>query len=248
MRQSAGVKNLGQYFTPRNVVKAMVQMSFAKMLKQGARICDPFCGVGGFVLEAIVQNENIMKEFEPQNGIINPKIIVRGYDKGTDEKDDERTIILAKANMLIYFSDLLAKYHTQQHLNSFSNNAFNSVFHLLKSNLGTFKQIDDEKYDLILTNPPYVTNSSANIKQLASTIMDKDNKPYYTLKGRGIETLAIEWIIKNLVSGGEAWIIVPDGLLTQKSVLNYIKNNCLVKGIISLPKNTFYATPKKHIY
>ena len=245
LRQSAGVKNLGQYFTPRNVVKAMVQMSSAKMLKQGARICDPFCGVGGFVLEAIVQNENIMKEFEPQNGIINPKIIVRGYDKGTDEKDDERTIILAKANMLIYFSDLLAKYHTQQHLNSFSNNAFNSVFHLLKSNLGTFKQIDDEKYDLILTNPPYVTNSSANIKQLASTIMDKDNKPYYTLKGRGIETLAIEWIIKNLVSGGEAWIIVPDGLLTQKSVLNYIKNNCLVKGIISLPKNTFYATPKK---
>lgn len=222
LRQSAGVKNLGQYFTPRNVVKAMVQMSSAKMLKQGARICDPFCGVGGFVLETIIQNENILKEFEPRNGVISPKIVVRGYDKGTDEKDDERTIILAKANMLIYFSDLLAKYHTQSHLNSFSHNAFNSVFHLLKTNLGTFGQVNDEKYDLILTNPPYVTNSSANIKKTASMVKSKEETPYYTLKGRGVETLAIEWIIKNLEDGGEAWVIVPDGLLTQKSVLTFI--------------------------
>lgn len=245
LRQSAGVKNLGQYFTPRNVVKAMVQMSSAKMLKQGARICDPFCGVGGFVLETIIQNDNILKEFEPKNGTISPKIVIKGYDKGTDEKDDERTIILAKANMLIYFSDLLAKYHTQKHLNSFSHNAFNSVFNLLRSNLGTFSQIKDEKYDLILTNPPYVTNSSANIKQSASLIRGDDNKPYYKLKGRGVETLAIEWIIKNLNNGGEAWIIVPDGLLTQKSVLSYIKSECFIEAIISLPKNTFYATPKK---
>lgn len=96
-------KKLGQYFTPRNVVQAMVRMSSAKSLKKGARICDPFCGVGGFLLEAIVENENIFKEFEPRNGVISPKITLLGFDKGTDEKDDERTIILAKANMLIYF-------------------------------------------------------------------------------------------------------------------------------------------------
>lgn len=245
LRQSAGVKNLGQYFTPRNVVQAMVKMSSAKSLKQGSRICDPFCGVGGFVLEAIVQNDNIFREFEPKNGIISPNIVVRGYDKGTDEKDDERTIILAKANMLIYFSDLLAKYHTQSHLNSFSHNAFNNVFHLLKSNLGTFNKIEDEKYDLILTNPPYVTNSSANIKQAATSIFDVEGKPYYTLKGRGVETLAIEWVIKNLADGGEAWVVVPDGLLTQKTVLDYIKTECIVNAVVSLPKNTFYATPKK---
>ena len=89
LRQSAGVKKLGQYFTPRNVVQAMVRMSSAKSLKKGARICDPFCGVGGFLLEAIVENENIFKEFEPRNGVISPKITLLGFDKGTDEKDDE---------------------------------------------------------------------------------------------------------------------------------------------------------------
>lgn len=245
LRQSAGVKNLGQYFTPRNVVQAMVKMSSANSLKSGARICDPFCGVGGFVLETIIMNNNIFREFEPQNGDINPKITVIGYDKGSDEKDDERTIILAKANMLIYFSDLLAKYHTREHLHSFSNNAFNSVFHLIKSNLGTFGKIEDEKYDLILTNPPYVTNSSANIKKSASQLMTNDNKPYYTLKGRGIETLALEWIVKNLNDNGEAIVVVPDGLLTQKSVLDYLKKECQINAIISLPRNTFYATSKK---
>lgn len=245
LRQSAGVKNLGQYFTPRNVVQAMVKMSSANRLKNGSRICDPFCGVGGFVLETILMNENIFREFEPKNGLINPQIILRGYDKGTDEKDDERTIILAKANMLIYFSDLLAKYHTMEHLHSFSNNAFNTVFHLIKSNLGTFGKVDDDKYDLILTNPPYVTNSSANIKKSATQIRISTGKPYYTLKGRGVETLAIEWIVKNLNAGGEAIVIVPDGLLLQKTVITYLKHECIINAVISLPRNTFYATSKK---
>jgi type I restriction enzyme M protein len=245
IRQSAGVKNLGQYFTPRNVVQAMVKMSSANLLKKGARICDPFCGVGGFILETILLNDNIHKEFEPKNGSINPKITLIGYDKGTDEKDDERTIILAKANMLIYFSDLLAKYHTTEHLHSFAQNAFNSVFHLIKSNLGTFNKTNEEKYDLILTNPPYVTNSSANIKKATALLKAPNKKPYYTLKGRGVETLAIEWIVKNLNEGGEAIVVVPDGILTQKSVLNFLKKECVINAVISLPKNTFYATSKK---
>lgn len=245
LRQSAGVKNLGQFFTPRNVVQAMVKMSSANTLNNGARICDPFCGVGGFLLETILLNDNIFKEFEPKNSVINPQITLLGYDKGTDEKDDERTIILAKANMLIYFSDLLSRYHTTEHLHSFSKNAFNSVFHLLKSNLGTFNRTSEEKFDLILTNPPYVTNSSANIKKAASLLQTVDHKQYYTLKGRGVETLALEWIVKNLKIGGEAIVVVPDGLLMQNSIINYLKKECKINAIISLPKNTFYATPKK---
>ncbi len=245
LRQSAGVKNLGQYFTPRNVVQAMVKMSSAKYLKAGARICDPFCGVGGFVLETISMTPSISREFEPVNGKINPKITLLGLDKGTDEKDDERTIILAKANMLIYFSDLLAKYNSKEHLKSFANNAFNKVFHLIRTNLGTLGKVDEKPFDLILTNPPYVTNSSANIKDATKKILGNDTKPYYSLKGRGVETIALEWIIKNLTPGGEAVVVVPDGLLTQKSVINYIKKNCSVNAIISLPRNTFYATPKK---
>ena len=253
LRQSAGVKNLGQFFTPRNVVQAMVKMSNAHLLNAGARICDPFCGVGGFILETISMTPSIFKEFEPVNEKISPKITLIGYDKGTDEKDDERTIILAKANMLIYFSDLLAKYHSREHLKSFSNNAFNKVFHLLKTNLGTFGKIDDEPYDLILTNPPYVTSGSSSIKEALATdaVLTKyknqsvGQEAYYSANGRGTQSLAIEWIIKNLKSGGMALVVVPDSLFLQGNMIDYIKASCIIEGIISLPVRTFYTTAQK---
>ncbi|QLA68393.1 N-6 DNA methylase [Enterobacter pasteurii] len=242
LRQNAGVRSLGQYFTPRNVVRAIVSMSDSSKLKKGARVCDPFCGVGGFLLELIAENKNIWKEFEPKNGSIDPAIDIVGYDKGSDEKEDERTIILAKANMLIYFSDLLVKYHTPNYLKAFSEGAFNKVFHLLRSNLGTFGKVNDEPYDLILTNPPYVTSGSSSLKR---SIDEEGLATYYTSNGRGTEALAMEWIVRNLKPEGQAIVVVPDGLLNQESMLEYLKTHCFIEGVVSLPTRTFYSTPKK---
>lgn len=242
LRQNAGVRSLGQYFTPRNVVKAVIRMSDAAILRKGARICDPFCGVGGFLLEAIAENKNILNEFIPKNRIVEPLIQVVGYDKGSDEKEDERTIILAKANMLIYFSDLLVQYHSRDYLKAFAKGAFNKVFHLLRTNLGTFKQVNDEPYDLILTNPPYVTSGSSSLRR---SLEEDGLSNYYSSGGRGTESLAMEWIIKNLKNSGQAIVIVPDGLLIQESMLNFMKESCYIEALVSLPSRTFYSTPKK---
>ncbi|MGN7191979.1 HsdM family class I SAM-dependent methyltransferase [Curtobacterium sp. SAFR-003] len=242
LRQSAGVKALGQYFTPRNVVRAIVKMSSANALGPSARIADPFCGVGGFLLETIVGNPAIYKQFEPKNGAVDPQITIVGYDKGTSEKEDERTIILAKANMLIYFSDLIAQNHTESVLKAFSAGAFNKVFRLLRSNLGTFAQVEDEPYDLILTNPPYVTSG---VSSLRKAIEERGLEGHYTSGGRGTESLAMEWIVRNLAPGGQAIVIVPDGLLIQRPMLDFISERCRVQAVISLPTRTFYSTAKK---
>lgn len=243
LRQQAGVKSLGQYFTPRNVVQSMVRMSKAANLRPGASICDPFCGVGGFLLEAIAENANLMGEFRPSSGKIKPRIRFRGYDKGTDEKDDERTIILAKANMLVYLSDVLSEYHSEAYLKQFSKHAFNEVFRLIRSNLGTFGLVDDqESYDLILTNPPYVTSGSRSIKD---ALIAENLQDYYSESGRGTESLAIQWVIRHLKPEGEAFVVVPDGLLNQASMLEYIKSECIIICVIALPSRTFYSTPKK---
>ena len=242
LRQEAGVRSLGQYLTPRNVVLAMVAMSPANSLTVGARICYPFCGVGGFILESIVGNPQIYSEFKPHNGVVSPKISLMGFDKGTDEKDDERTIILAKANMLIYFSDLLVKYNSPKHLKAFSEGAFNKVFTLIRSNLGTFGRWEEDLFDLILTNPPYVTSGSNSLKK---ALEEEGLAEHYTSNGRGTEALAVEWIVRHLKPGGNALIIVPDGLLNQANVLTFLKRECILRAIISLPLRTFYATPKK---
>jgi type I restriction enzyme M protein len=243
LRQQAGIRSLGQYFTPRNIVQPMVRMSKAGTLRPGDSLCDPFCGVGGFILEAIAENEQLMQQFRPVNGRVRPRITFRGYDKGTDEKEDERTIILAKANMLVYLSDLLSEYNSEEYLKEFAANAFNAVFHLIRSNLGTYERVSpDEKCDLILTNPPYVTSGSASIKNAIEAAGLSNHYPH---SGRGTESLAIQWVINHLKPGGESFVIVPDGLLNQSAMLDYIKAECSVLAVIALPSRAFYSTPKK---
>jgi len=242
LRQGAGLRHLGQFFTPRSVVQAMVKLSDTRRLPVGASVCDPFCGVGGFLLEAILESPNLMQSFEPRGGIIDPKIAIVGYDKGSDEQEDARTIILAKANAIIYFSDLLARYHSPSVIREFTDKVINFLFRLLRTNLGTFEQDDKEKHDLILTNPPYVTSGSSSLKR---ELADKGIVDRYSAGGRGTEALAIQWIIRSLKLGGWAFVIVPDGLLNQRPILDHIKQNCIVYGIVSLPVRTFYSTPKK---
>ncbi len=47
--QGIKIKDLGEYFTPRNIVRTMVSMVAPKY---GETVYDPFCGTGGFLIEA----------------------------------------------------------------------------------------------------------------------------------------------------------------------------------------------------
>ena len=151
------VEALGQYFTPRKVIQSVIRM--AGMDEQtfqftGKRICDPFCGVGGFILELLNLNDKMKQCYIPNNsGKIATPFVLNGFDKGF-ERDDERTIILAKANMLIYLAEIL---FSNPNCSKEFAGVFNSTFRLFKDNLGTFGHIisdENEKYDYILSNPP----------------------------------------------------------------------------------------------
>ncbi|MCL2213700.1 MAG: SAM-dependent methyltransferase [Treponema sp.] len=245
------VEAMGQYFTPRKLVQSIIRMAQLNdntFKFQNKRICDPFCGVGGFLLELLNLNDSMRKEYIPdKNGDISPSFIFHGFDKGF-EREDERTIILAKANMLIYLSEILFRYPTCTL--SFSN-IFNSTFKLFKDNLGTFGHIienEDEKYDYILSNPPYVTRGSGIIKEeIRVTPHTKDKYPVNAL---GLEGLALEWIVNSLKKGGRAFIVIPDGLLSRiqgKKLRDHILQNCILEALISLPVRTFF-TNSVHAY
>lgn len=47
--QGVSIKDLGEYFTPRNIVRTMVSMVSPRF---GEKIYDPFCGTGGFLIES----------------------------------------------------------------------------------------------------------------------------------------------------------------------------------------------------
>ena len=86
-----------------------------------------------------------------------------------------------------------------------------------------------------------MTSGSGSLKQ---AINDEGLSGYYFATGRGTESLAIQWIVNNLKPGGQALVIVPDGLLKQDGMLSWIKDRCNVEAIVSLPSRTFYATKR----
>ena len=71
---------------------------------------------------------------------------------------------------------------------------------------------------------------------------------FYTEKGKGVEGLFLEWIIKSLKPNGTANVVLPDGIFTNvgnKRLHEFIITSCYIEAIISLPINTFFNTPKK---
>ena len=167
------------------------------------------------------------------------KVELIGYDKMMSEKDDI-TIILAKANMLIYFSNLFKENNELSDVRYLAHELLNNTFKLSKTMLGTLDMLEENKYDLIMANPPYYQSK---------VMRDEANKTgQYTLGGAGVEAMFLEWILKSLAYGGTANVVLPDGIFSNdsnKKLKEYILTNCYMESIISLPVNTFFNTPKK---
>ena len=231
MKNSDEKSGMGQFFTPLKIVREMVNMV---SISRNIKICDPASGVGKFLLEAA---SNIT--FKMENGNVDLGVKLYGFEKQMSGKDDITTI-LAKANMLIYYSTLFKDHNDIEDVIKLSNELLNKAFHSSKTALGTLGSIKENEYDLILANPPYYQD--AMISKLAS------DTGLYKAKGNGVEALFLEWIIRSLKYGGTANIVLPDGIfanLGNKNLKQLIVETCFIESIISLPINSFFNTPKK---
>lgn len=234
LKKSLSVKNWGQYFTPRNVVKAMVEMSGVERLPPGSVLADPACGVGGFVLEPLMNKRPY--DFRTKDA---PNLRYIGWDR------DDKTIILAKANMLVHLSEMLEQDPNGviPRLSRVLNETFKSES---RSLTGSLAEAPVEEFDLVMTNPPYVVRGTG--KQREFLKHDPETAEYYSVRGSGIENLFVQLIINGLKPGCRALVIVPDGLLLRHSegaLKAYMLKTCDLEAIVSLPPDTFYSTPKK---
>lgn len=231
MKNSEDKSDMGQFFTPLKIVREMVDMV---TITNGMKICDPASGVGKFLLEAA---SNI--PFEMKNNELISGVKLFGYEKQMSGRDDITTI-LAKANMLIYFSKIFKDNNDVNSIQYLSKNLLNKTFYSSKKALGTLEKLKENEYDLILANPPYYQD--ATISNLAS------ETGYYKAKGNGVEALFLEWIVRSLKFGGVANVVLPDGIFTNLGNTNLkqlILDKCNIESIISLPVGSFFNTPKK---
>ncbi|WP_338786290.1 class I SAM-dependent DNA methyltransferase [Metabacillus sp. FJAT-53654] len=235
MKNSDDKTDMGQFFTPLKVVKEMTNMV---EIKEGMKICDPACGVGKFLLESIADDIDDYFYMDDHNKLVK-KVELFGYDKMMSAGDDITTI-LAKANMLIYFSKLFRENNSLPEVQYLAKELLNETYTLSKSLLGTLEKVHKNRYQIIFANPPYYQSK---------TMKDEANKTEeYTLGGSGVESLFMEWIAKSLDYGGIANIVIPDGILSNlanKKLKEYILKFFNIESIISLPVNTFFNTPKK---
>lgn len=234
LRNTIPQKNLGQYFTPRNVVKAMVEMSGIEHLSPGAVVADPACGVGGFVLEPLVHS----RPADFRSGQAST-LTYRGYDR------DEKTIILAKANMLIHLAELIESdpVGAVAYLAPVLNKTFTAVHN---RTIGTLAEVPRNQFDLVMTNPPYVVKGTTEQKGIINA--DEALRDYFDTPSTGVEGLFVQLVINGLKPAGRALVVIPDGILMRHSdaaLRRRLLEQCDLEAIVSLPTNTFYTTPKK---
>ncbi len=204
LKELQSAGSAGEFYTPRAVTEFM-----AKMIKpQIGEMCADFaCGTGGFLtswLNEIQKNVKTAKDKE----MINESIY------GIEKK--QFPYMLCITNMLLHDIDVPRVYHDNS---------------LLKDVLD---YTDDDKFDVILMNPPYGGNEKNDVK---SHFPDD-------LASSETADLFMSVIMYRLKDKGRAAVILPDGFLfgTDNAKVN-IKKKLLsefnLHTIIRLPHSVF---------
>ncbi len=117
-----GNKDLGEYFTPRHVVRTMVHM--VKPIF-GQTIYDPFCGTGGFLLEAF-------KYLSLRVDTTKPEVLKLVREQTVFGREITSTARITKMNMILFGDG----HSNIEQIDSLANPV-------------------TEKYDIVLSNIPY---------------------------------------------------------------------------------------------
>ena len=163
----------GEFYTPRAVTDFMAQMIKPQI---GEQVADFACGTGGFLTSWLKELQKQVKTTEDQE-LFNDSIY------GIEKK--QFPYMLCITNMLLHDIDLPKVYHANS---------------LLKDVLD---YTNDDKFDVILMNPPYGGNEKAEVK----------NHFPDDLASSETADLFMSVIMYRLKKNGRAAVILPDGFL-----------------------------------
>jgi type I restriction enzyme M protein len=210
---------LGQFFTPREVIEFMVKFVDPRY---DDIVMDPACGSGGFLLYSIRHiAEKAKREFGSDERTIERIVWDFSHQNVFGIEVNERIARVAMMDMVI---------HDDGHTNIECQDAL-----MPYSRFDPRKGINKEKYDLVLTNPPFgaIEKREEILKLFELGKGRKEQKK---------EILFIERCLDLLRPSGIVGIIVPDGILanpTLKYVRDWIERKAKIIAVISLPPETF---------
>jgi type I restriction enzyme M protein len=198
----------GQFRTPRHIIKLMVAMTAPNPKDV---ICDPASGTCGFLVASAEylqeKHPSLFNDAEARHHFHTS--MFNGYDF------DNTMLRIGSMNMSLHgvenpdirYKDSLAQEHG----------------------------VDEEKYSLILANPPFA--GSLDYENTAKDLLRM-------VKTKKTELLFMALFLRLLKPGGRAAVVVPDGVLFGSSKAHKELRRMLVEeqkldGVVSLPSGVF---------
>jgi len=231
-------KELGEFFTPREVVEFMVKLVDPQI---GETILDPACGTGGFLIWSFFHvldkiKKNVSSEEERKK--LEEKLIEEclwGFDI------DSYLERLCKINLKIH-GDGYKHIYRANSLDLIDDPVEEEHKEIRK----TLKEVIEKGgFDVILTNPPFGSGPGKDITEEKLLKKFENGKENGKVKRRQIpQILFVELCIRLLKPGGRMAIVLPDGILNNagkdyEKIREFIKRHTIIKALIDLPPGTF---------
>jgi len=209
----------GQYFTPRSLIKAMVECVQPKPKRT---ICDPSCGTGGFFLAAydfIEKNHNLDRE--------------------------EKKFL---KNETFYGNEIVANTRRMCLMNMFLHNIGEIDGETFISSADALISKDSNNYDYVLANPPFGKKSSMTSTN-EEGIQEKEDLSYnrqdFWASTSNKQLNFLQHIKSLLKIHGEAAVVLPDNVLFEGGAGETVRKELLktteLHTILRLPTGIFYA-------
>lgn len=194
----------GEFYTPRPLSEFLVEMVQPKV---GEKIADFACGTGGFLISALGYMDEQIRTPEEKD-------IVQENFFGIEKKP--LPYLLAITNMILHDIDSPNILHDNS----------------LIKNVRDYKE--EDKYDVILMNPPYGGTEEESIKI---------NFPV-ALQSSETADLFMALILYRLKVNGRVGVVLPDGFLfgtdnAKIAIKQKLLEECNLHTIVRLPKGVF---------
>ncbi len=211
----------GQYFTPRALIRAMVE---CVRPEPGKTIADPACGTGGFFLAA--------------------------YDFLTDTNHyqlDKSQKSFLKHNTF-YGNEIVANTRRMCLMNMFLHNIGEIDGESLVSPNDALVAASQDSYDYVLANPPFGKKSSMSFTNAEGEQETDDltyNRQDFWATTSNKQINFVQHIRSMLKTTGKAAVVLPDNVLFEggagETIRRKLLENTDLHTILRLPTGIFYA-------
>jgi len=208
----------GQYFTPRELIKAIVDVISPK---PGETTCDPACGTGGFILTAhdyMFANNKRMSAAQKRKL---KEETFRGWELV------HNTARLCAMNLMLH-----------------GIGGEKDVPLIVSDALASDPSL---RFDIVMTNPPFGKKSSTTIigedGKASKEKETYERDGFFTTSNKQLNF--VQHVKSILAVNGRAAIVVPDNVLFEGGAGETIRRNllkdCNVHTLLRLPTGLFYA-------